>query len=43
MNMLVTPVLQERRNKWFQELGDRVKKLEEDGKVTYEELINYIL
>lgn len=39
MNMLVTPVLQERRNKWFQELGERVNKLEEDGKVTYDELI----
>lgn len=40
MNMLVTPVLQERRDAWFKKLGERVKKLEEEGRVTYEELQN---
>lgn len=38
INMLVTPKLQQRRDSWFQELGERVKKLEEEGKINYEEL-----
>lgn len=38
MNMLVTPKLQERRDIWFQELGERVKKLEEEGRINYKEL-----
>lgn len=38
MNMLVTPKLQLRRDTWFQELGERVKKLEEEGKINYEDL-----
>lgn len=38
MNMLVTPKLQLRRDAWFQELGERVKKLEEEGKINYEDL-----
>jgi len=38
MNMLVTPKLQLRRDAWFQELGERVKKLEEEGKINYKDL-----
>lgn len=38
MNMLVTPKLQLRRDTWFQELGERIKKLEEEGKINYEDL-----
>ena len=38
MNMLVTPKLQERRDNWFIELGERVIKLEKEGKIDYKEL-----
>mgnify|MGYP003619696663 FL=1 len=38
MNMLVIPKLQQRRDSWLQELGERVKKLEEEGKINYEKL-----
>jgi|TARA_R110002033_G_scaffold414_1_gene4024 hypothetical protein len=38
MNMLVTPKLQERRDNWFQQLGERVLALESEGKIKYEEL-----
>jgi DNA-binding Lrp family transcriptional regulator len=38
LNLLVTPTLQKRRDKWFIELGDRLKKLEDDGYIKLEDL-----
>lgn len=40
LNMLVTPTLQKRRDTWFEELGEKLKELEEKKYLTWEDLEN---
>lgn len=38
LNMIVTPSLQKRRDKWFEELGEKLTKLESSGYLSLEDL-----